>query len=225
MNADLIVIAKEPVPGRVKTRLTPGYTAAEAARLAEAALADTLATVARTPAGARVLALRGNPGPWLPPGVRVVPQRGGGLDERLAHAFDDAYAGRPLVLIGMDTPQVTTALLERAGRALEDGDAVFGPAADGGFWLLGLRRPDAALLRGAPMSSSRTGRVVLDRLCGAGLTVAMLPRLTDVDTAADAAEVAALAPHGRFARAVRAVNASRKGAGVHDGAVPGAGAA
>src|SRR5690606_32455962 len=145
---------------------------------------------------ARVLALQGSTGTWLPPGVRVVPQRGDGLDERLAHAFDDAYSGRPLVLIGMDTPQVTTALLERAGRVLEDGDAVVGPAEDGGFWLLGLRRPDAALLRGVPMSSPRTGRVLLDRLCAAGLTVAMLPSLTDVDTAADAAEVAALAPDG-----------------------------
>ncbi|GAA3941371.1 DUF2064 domain-containing protein [Actinomadura viridis] len=211
MNADLVVIAKEPVPGRVKTRLTPGYTAEQAAGLAEAALADTLATVARTPAGARILALRGDPGPWLPPGVRVIPQRGDGLDERLAHAFDDAYAGRPLVLIGMDTPQVTTALLEQAGRALGHCDAVFGPAEDGGFWLLGLGRPDAALLRGVPMSRSDTGRAQLARLYAAGLTVAVLPRLADVDTADDAARVAALAPHGRFASAVRAVRAVRDG--------------
>ncbi|MFC5752876.1 TIGR04282 family arsenosugar biosynthesis glycosyltransferase [Actinomadura rugatobispora] len=213
MNADLVVIAKEPVPGRVKTRLTPGYTAEEAALLAEAALADTLATVARTPAGARILALRGSPGPWLPPGVRVIPQRGDGLDERLAHAFDDAYEGRPIVLIGMDTPQVTTALLERAGRALEHRGAVFGPAEDGGFWLLGLARPDAALLRGVPMSRPGTGRAQLDRLRAAGLTVAELPRLTDVDTAADAARVAALAPHGRFAAAVRAVRNGEAGTG------------
>ncbi|GAA2399573.1 DUF2064 domain-containing protein [Actinomadura vinacea] len=211
MNADLVVIAKEPVPGRVKTRLTPRYTEEEAARLAEAALADTLATVARTPAGARTLALRGGPGPWLPPGVRVIPQRGDGLDERLAHAFEDAYAGRPLVLIGMDTPQVTTALLEQAGRAMEHCDAVFGPADDGGFWLLGLDRPDAALLRGVPMSRPDTGRAQLDRLHSAGLTVAVLPRLTDVDTAADAAGVAALAPHGRFAAAVRAVQDGKAG--------------
>jgi rSAM/selenodomain-associated transferase 1 len=204
VNADLVVIAKEPVPGRVKTRLTPAYTAEEAAGLAEAALADTLGTVARTPAGARTLALAGEPGPWLPPGVRVVRQRGDGLDERLAHAFDDAYDGRPLVLIGMDTPQVTADLLERAGRALEHSGAVFGPAADGGFWLLGLARPDARLLRGVPMSRPDTGRVQLDRLREAGLSVDVLPRLTDVDTAADAARVAALAPHGRFAAAVRA---------------------
>ncbi|MFF5257902.1 TIGR04282 family arsenosugar biosynthesis glycosyltransferase [Actinomadura viridis] len=220
MNADLLVIAKEPVPGRVKTRLTPGYTAEQAAGLAEAALADTLATVARTPAGARILALSGSPGPWLPPGVRVIPQRGDGLDERLAHAFDDAYTGRPLVLIGMDTPQVTTALLERAGRALGHCDAVFGPADDGGFWLLGLGRPDAALLRGVPMSRPDTGRVQLERLHAAGLTVAVLPRLADVDTADDAARVAALAPHGRFASAVRAVRDGGAGSPARAGAGP-----
>ncbi|WP_165966732.1 TIGR04282 family arsenosugar biosynthesis glycosyltransferase [Actinomadura sp. 7K507] len=225
MNADLVVIAKEPVPGRVKTRLTPAYTAREAAELAEAALADTLDTVARTPARARLLALQGGHGPWLPPGVRVIPQRGDGLDERLAHAFDDAYAGRPVVLIGMDTPQVTTGLLERAGRALERSGAVFGPAADGGFWLLGLSRPDAALLRGVPMSRPGTGRAQLDRLRAAGLSVAVLPGLTDVDTAADAARVAALAPHSRFAAAVRAVRAAREpetGKPGHAGIAPGA---
>jgi glycosyltransferase A (GT-A) superfamily protein (DUF2064 family) len=134
----------------------------------------------------------------------VIPQRGAGLDERLAHAFDDAYAGRPIVLIGMDTPQVTPALLEGACEALRTSGAVFGPASDGGFWLLGLARPDARLLRGVPMSRPDTGRIQLDRLRAAGLDVAPLPTLTDVDTAADAAEVAALAPHSGFAAAVEA---------------------
>jgi uncharacterized protein len=207
VTADLIVIAKEPIPGRVKTRLTPPYTAEQAAALAEASLRDTIDTIARARAGARTLALQGRPNSWLPPGFNVIPQRGDGLDERLAYAFDDAYAGRPLVLIGMDTPQVTTSLLERAGAALRNRDAVIGPSTDGGFWLLGLARPDARLLRGVPMSRSDTGRSQLARLHAAGLKVALLPTLTDVDTAADAAEVAALAPHGRFATAVRDVAA------------------
>ncbi|MFC9977972.1 TIGR04282 family arsenosugar biosynthesis glycosyltransferase [Spirillospora sp. NPDC127200] len=202
-TADVIVIAKEPVPGRVKTRLTPHYTHREAAALAEAALADTLAAVAGAPAGTRTLALDGAPGPWLPPGFRVLAQRGGGLDERLAHAFADAYAGRALVLVGMDTPQLTGDHLREAAAALRTHDAVLGPAADGGFWLLGLTRPDASLLRGVPMSRPDTGRRQLARLRAAGLSVAALPELTDVDTAADAAEVAALAPHGRFAAAFR----------------------
>lgn len=205
--ADLLVIAKEPVPGRVKTRLTPAYTPAEAAELAAAALADTLDAVAAAPAGRRTLVLDGAPGAWLPPGVEVIPQRGGGLDERLANAFADAFAGdgagRPLVLIGMDTPQVTPALLAAAAGALDGRDAVFGPAADGGFWLLGLRRPDARLLRGVPMSRPDTGAAQLARLRGAGLRVATLPELTDVDTPRDAAAVAAGGGAPRFAAAVR----------------------
>ncbi|WP_157430905.1 TIGR04282 family arsenosugar biosynthesis glycosyltransferase [Actinomadura macra] len=203
--ADLVVIAKEPVPGRVKTRLSPAYTPVEAAALAEACLRDTLAAVAAARAVRRTLVLEGAPGPWLPEGFVVLAQRGGGLDERLAHAFTDAYAGRPLVLIGMDTPQVTPALLGRACRGLARRDAMFGPAADGGFWLLGLRRPDAALLRGVPMSRPGTGAAQLRRLLAAGLRVGTLPELIDVDTAADAATVAACARDGRFAAAVRAL--------------------
>lgn len=129
----LLVIAKEPVPGRVKTRLTPPFTPAEAAELAEAALADTLAAVARTPAARRVLVLEGRPGPWLPPGFEVIPQRPGTLDLRLAAAFE-ACTG-PALLIGMDTPQVTPELLQVDWSAY---DAWFGPAVDGGFWALGL---------------------------------------------------------------------------------------
>ncbi|MEO3824291.1 TIGR04282 family arsenosugar biosynthesis glycosyltransferase [Actinomadura sp. B10D3] len=204
-DADLIVIAKEPAAGRVKTRLTPAYTPAEAADLATAALRDTLAAVAAAPAARRTLALAGTPGPWLPDGFAVTPQRGAGLDERLAAAFDDAWDGRPLVLIGMDTPQVTPAMLTRAARELRRSDAVFGPAADGGFWLLGLRRPDARLLRGVPMSRPDTGAVQRARLRAAGLRVAVLPELTDVDTPADAEAVAASAPGTRFAAAVRAL--------------------
>lgn len=199
-----LVIAKEPVPGRVKTRLTPPYTPRQAAVLAEAALEDTLDAVARTPAARRVLVLSGRPGGWLPPGFDVVAQRGDGLDERLANAFADAGPG-PAVLIGMDTPQVTPEMLEDAGRHLDSSDAVFGPAADGGFWLLGLRAPDPAVLRGVPMSRADTGRHQLDRL--RDRRVATLPTLRDVDTAEDAVRVAAQAPATRFAAAFRQAQA------------------
>ncbi|MFE6634981.1 DUF2064 domain-containing protein [Streptomyces tendae] len=190
----LLVIAKEPRPGRVKTRLTPPFTPAEAAALAEAALADTLAAVAATPARRRVLVLDGAPGRWLPPGFDVVPQCAGGLDERLADAF--AGCAGPALLIGMDTPQVTPDLLD---VDFHDCDAYFGPAEDGGFWALGLARPEPALLRGVPMSTPVTGAVQRERLLTAGLRVRDLPPLRDVDTAADARAVAALAPDGRFA--------------------------
>jgi len=205
--AQVLVIAKEPVPGRVKTRLTPPFTPADAAALATASLADTLAAVSATPVAQAVLALDGAPGAWLPPGFRVIPQRGGGLDERLAATFADAHATlpMPMVLIGMDTPQVTSGLLADAARALASGeaDAVFGPAADGGFWLLGLRRPDRSLLAGVPMSRADTGRHQLDRLTSAGLRVAMLPELTDVDTFREAELIAGVIPGSRFAAAFR----------------------
>ncbi|MFG2319534.1 TIGR04282 family arsenosugar biosynthesis glycosyltransferase [Streptomyces tendae] len=200
----LLVIAKEPRPGRVKTRLTPPFTPAEAAALAEAALADTLAAVAATPARRRVLVLDGAPGPWLPPGFDVVPQCAGGLDERLADAF--AGCAGPALLIGMDTPQVTPDLLDADFR---DCDAYFGPAEDGGFWALGLARPKPALLRGVPMSTPVTGAVQRERLLTAGLRVRDLPPLRDVDTAADARAVADLAPDGRFATRLAAADRRR----------------
>ncbi|MEU0840867.1 DUF2064 domain-containing protein [Streptomyces sp. NPDC005962] len=199
-ESTVLVIAKEPVAGRVKTRLTPPYSPAEAAALAEAALADTLHAVLGMPARRRVLALDGAPGPWLPPGIEVVAQSGGTLDERLAAAF--AGCQGPTLLIGMDTPQVTPALLAPAlrGDGWRDRDAWFGPAADGGFWALGLAEPDPELLRGVPMSTPATGAAQRRRLTDAGLRVGELPVLRDVDTADDAAWVAALAPGGRFAR-------------------------
>ncbi|NNN34754.1 DUF2064 domain-containing protein [Streptomyces sp. S3(2020)] len=190
----LLVIAKEPLPGRVKTRLTPPFTPREAAELAQAALADSLHAVAAAPATGRVLVLDGSPGPWLPPGFDVVRQCGGGLDERLAAAF--AGCDGPALLIGMDTPQVTPRLLT---VDFAECDAYFGPAEDGGFWALGLAEPDPRLLLGVPMSTPDTGAVQRARLVAAGLRVRDLPVLRDVDTAADARAVAALAPHGRFA--------------------------
>ncbi|KUO19134.1 TIGR04282 family arsenosugar biosynthesis glycosyltransferase [Streptomyces dysideae] len=188
----LLVIAKEPRPGRVKTRLTPPFTPEEAAALAEASLADTLDAVARTPARRRVLVLDGTPGSWLPAGFEVVPQCAGGLDERLADAF--AGCDGPALLIGMDTPQVTPELLSVDWDGC---DAFFGAAEDGGFWALGLAEPDPAPLLGVPMSVPHTGAVQRARL--ADLRVRELPVLRDVDTAYDADLVAKAAPDGRFA--------------------------
>jgi uncharacterized protein len=214
----MLVIAKEPVPGRVKTRLVPPCTYEQAAGLAEAALADTLRTAAMLPAARRVLVLDGRPGPWLPPGFEVVPQCGGPLDERLASAFATAHG--PALLIGMDTPQVTPDLL---AVDWEIADAYFGPAADGGFWALGLRVPAPALLRGVPMSTSTTGTVQRARLVAAGLRVADLPQLRDVDTAADAVAVARQAPRSRFAAKARELAAvlSPVGAGALGGGILG----
>jgi rSAM/selenodomain-associated transferase 1 len=197
----LIVIAKAPVPGRVKTRLCPPCTPAQAAAIAQAALTDTLAAVAATPAPRRLLALDGTPGPWLPDGFEVMPQPAGGLGDRLGDAF--ARAGGPAFLIGMDTPQVSPALLRHASRQLAEADAVLGLAADGGYWGIGLRRPDPAVFAGVPMSTSRTGSLQRERLTALALSVRDLPMLRDVDTFADACAVAALVRVGSaFAAAV-----------------------
>jgi rSAM/selenodomain-associated transferase 1 len=202
----LLVLAKAPVPGRVKTRLTPPCTPQQAAALARAALEDTLAAVAASTRPARrVLVLDGRRGPWVPPGFAVVAQRGEGLAARLAAAFADA--GAPALLVGMDTPQVTPDLLDAGLDALGAAavDACFGAATDGGYWAIGLRRADPAVFRGVPMSAPNTGAVQAARLRALGLRTATLPPLRDVDTIADARAVAALAPHGRFAAALAAL--------------------
>jgi rSAM/selenodomain-associated transferase 1 len=209
----LIILAKEPVPGRVKTRLCPPFTPVQAAGLAEAALADTLRAARACAADDLLLFLDGEPGPWLPKprigqGLGVAAQPAGGLDARIAAAF--AAAARrdpgPALLIGMDTPQVDPAVLDEALNQLHgEAQAVFGPAEDGGFWALGVDggHNTAAwaeeLVLGVPMSAPDTGRVQLRRLRDAGLRVAVLPALRDVDTAPDAHAAAALIPESRFA--------------------------
>ncbi len=205
MMVQLLVLAKTPVPGKVKTRLCPPCTPEQAARIAAAALADTLDAVTATPAAERVLVVDG--ALPAPAGWARMPQRGGLLGERLTHAFaDTARPGVASLLIGMDTPQVSAELLGDAIRRLaRDGaDAVLGPAEDGGWWALGLRDPaHAEVLRDVPMSTSDTGVLTRAALHGRGLRVATLPMLSDVDTAADARAVAALCPPGsRFAGAV-----------------------
>jgi rSAM/selenodomain-associated transferase 1 len=200
-----VVIAKAPVAGRSKTRLTPPCTPDAAALLARAALHDTLDAVAAAPVARRVCVLEGEPGEWLPEGFEVIAQRGGGLDERLAHAFADV--GEPAVLIGMDTPQVTPALLMLACEMLARPgvDAVLGAAPDGGYWALGLRVPRSELLYGVPMSAADTCAVQRDRLLAHGLRIRDLPPLRDVDDIADARAVARAAPRGRFARTLAEV--------------------
>jgi glycosyltransferase A (GT-A) superfamily protein (DUF2064 family) len=195
----LIVIAKEPIAGRVKTRLCPPCTPEQAADLAAAALHDTLTAVAETPAARRVVALDGRPGPWLPEGFDVIAQADGGLDERLAHAF--STVGGPALLIGMDTPQVTPTLLGDAARELVrwPNGSVLGLAPDGGWWAIGLRRADPRAFLGVPMSTAETGARQHDRLCARGSIPTLLPELRDVDTYADAHLVASDIPRSRFA--------------------------
>lgn len=219
-TATLVVIAKRPVPGRVKTRLQVTFTPEEAAALAAASLADTLAALAAAPALRRVVALDdggaaedgAGAGPsrasfldddWVPAGFDVVDQGDGGLDQRLATSLgavlDPSAPGHvpgPALLVGMDTPQLTPELLDVDWTGL---DAVIGMATDGGFWAIGLREPRPDALLGVPMSTTHTGADQLERLRALGLRVGMLPWLRDVDEPADATAAAAMAPGSRFA--------------------------
>lgn len=203
LPCQLLVLAKEPVPGRVKTRLGPGLTPHEAADVARAALADTLAAVDATPVARRVLVLDGAASFPVPTGMDVLAQRGDGLGARLEAAFADAATGSPLplLLVGMDTPQVTPALLTAAVRALLAADAVLGLAADGGWWALGLARAVPGAFDGVAMSTATTGAEQAARLAALGLSPVALPVLRDVDTPADlAAVLPLLAPGSALSR-------------------------
>lgn len=202
----VMVMTKAPAPGRVKTRLVPPYTFEQAAVLAEAALVDSLTAALDSVADEVIVALDGPPGDWLLPGCRVIAQRGDGLAERLAGAWEDA--GGPGVQIGMDAPQVRASDLDAALAALVDHDAALGLAEDGGWWAIGLRVPDRRVFDGVPMSRVDTGARQLERLRELGHDVAPLPVLRDVDVAADVLAVAASAPRSRFALAAASMRLS-----------------
>jgi len=196
----VLVMAKSPVPGRVKTRLCPPLSPDEAAAVAAAALADTLEAVAACSADRRIIALDGAPGPWLPSGFTVIAQRGDAFADRLAHAWGDA--GGPGIQIGMDTPQIRAAELDALLTIVDrrGSPAVLGPALDGGWWVIGWRQADpAAVFRDVPMSTADTGRVQHDRLVRLGLSVTTARPLRDVDTIADLRAVACDAPATRTA--------------------------
>ena len=203
----LLVMAKTPVPGKVKTRLCPPLTPHEAAAVATAALADTLDAVAGCAADRKVLALDGTPGDWLPPGFEVIPQQGETFDQRLARAWADSSG--PGLQIGMDTPQVTSDLLDRCLESTfaPGTSASLGRAADGGWWAIGLsERWDLDVFTGVPMSTPATATIQLMRLERAGHQVAQLPWLVDVDDIEDAMRVARQAPSSRLAAVTRSLH-------------------
>ena len=146
-----------------------------------------------------MLVLDGTPGPWLPDGFDVIAQRGEAFGERLANAVRDV--GEPLLVVGMDTPQLTRAQLAGALERLDEPgvDAVLGPTPDGGYWAIGLSAPDPVVFDGVPMSTPHTGAAQRARLSELGLRTELLAPLRDVDTFDDAVAVAALAPWTRFA--------------------------
>jgi len=193
----VIVMAKACEPGRVKTRLTPPYTPTQAARIAAASLEDTLAFVRRLPVDQRILCIDGS-APTAA-AFEVRPQVEGGLDERIAAALDGCPG--PALVLGMDTPQLRPAdvaapLAAWAAGRTDLPDAWLGPATDGGYWALGLTRPDGDLVRGVRMSHPDTGAQQRRRLEQAGLRVAALPQRCDLDDAAALALIRTELPAG-----------------------------
>jgi hypothetical protein len=225
----VLVLAKSPVPGLAKTRLCPPASPSQAAALASAALLDTLDAVRTVPETVPMVAWTGDLAKAVNSeelshkldGTVKFRQQGDLLGARIAAAHAEVACrapGSPVLQIGMDTPQLTTRTLADALAVLtgEPGpDAVLGPADDGGWWALGLRDPRAAkLVEEVPMSRADTGDKTLDALRSGGLTVVLLDRLSDVDTAADALAVGEHCPPGsRFAAEVAAMDAVLRSGG------------
>jgi rSAM/selenodomain-associated transferase 1 len=188
----LIVFLKYPKPGRVKTRLAAALGDEAAAALYRALTEEVLrATVPRAgeyetlvffdppEAAAEMRA-------WLP-GVRLRPQSGGDVGERMAAAFARAFERGPrrVAIIGTDVPALTRQTITEALAGLDEADVVVGPAEDGGYYLLALREPHPELFEHVAWSSPAVLEETLARAAAAGLRVRQLVRLRDVDTITD----------------------------------------
>lgn len=214
----LSVIAKAPVAGIVKTRLCPPCSHDQAARIARAALADTLKAadrVAEDASARKVLLLDGAPQPWMPTTFDVVAQRGEGLAQRLCNGFRDLGPG---VIVGMETPRMVgelAAALQWARRGVD----TIGLATDGGYWMIGLSAESMSSLGGLfediPMSSSHTGTAQVRRMHRLGRRVHMLSMARDLDTIDDLRAVAHAAGDGELAHVAREVVADLDGAALH----------
>ena len=207
----ILLFARHPAAGRVKTRLSPALPPALAAALYSALLADTLAAAAGGGAARRELWWADEASaealPVAVPADFAQRQQGGGdLGERLSEASAVALAapGARVAIIGSDAPALTAAHLDAAFAALDAHDIVLGPASDGGYWLIALSRPAPELFADMAWSTSGVLRETRARAERAGLSVALLETLGDLDTPAD------------FARLLGRVAAQRPGAcGAH----------
>jgi rSAM/selenodomain-associated transferase 1 len=191
MTALLIIFAKEPRPGQVKTRLSPPLSPEEAAQLYHSFLLDILEEMAQVPGmrlavGFSPLMAQGFFRGLAPPGTDLFPQEGADLGERMARAIARGFAADfgPVVLRGSDVPDLPAAVVSEAREVLAAGQAqvVLGPCPDGGYYLVGLAEPHPPLFQG-PAWSSRT--VLTDTLRLArqlGLRVHLLPPWPDIDT-------------------------------------------
>lgn len=196
-SCTLIVLAKAPLPGYAKTRLVPALGEAGAAALAARLLAHTLAQARAADLGPVVLCCApqaGHPAfvPFAASDIECVDQGEGDLGQRMQRAFERRLGnGSHALLLGTDAPALDAALLRRAALALLETDAVFVPTFDGGYALVGLRRPAPALFGGMVWSTSGVMAETRRRLAGAGLRHTELPPVVDIDTPADLAHLPA----------------------------------
>jgi rSAM/selenodomain-associated transferase 1 len=186
-------MARAPVAGRVKTRLAGAVGVAPALRFARHGVVSILQRVGGNAPWSTTLAVTPDTAVasrlW-PPGMPLVPQGAGDLGACMQRLFDRAPPG-PVVIVGTDIPHIARAHISAAFRLLGRHDAVLGPAEDGGYWLIGLRRRPRVPtpFHGVRWSTAHALADTLDNL--RGLPVATLETLTDVDTAADFARCAA----------------------------------
>jgi rSAM/selenodomain-associated transferase 1 len=187
----IALFARWPAAGEVKTRLSPAVPAALALDLYRAMLEDAIALTGAAEAEERFLYWAGAPavrdGFAVPPAFRVRDQQGGVLGERIERAFDDLLAspGNRALVLGADCPALEASTLADAFDALGSHDAVLGPARDGGYTLVGLRGRAPGLFRDIEWSTPRVLDQTMERAARAGLTVALLPALDDLDTPED----------------------------------------
>ncbi|MEV7979006.1 TIGR04282 family arsenosugar biosynthesis glycosyltransferase [Streptomyces sp. NPDC086519] len=200
----VLVMAKAPRPGSVKTRLHPLLGPHGCAALQAELIRHTVDTVTATGLRAYVAYTHG-PGDGgagipdvrvaAPPGVRTLVQRGQDLGQRLTAAVSDAFSdgGGPVLVIGTDAPTLTRMHLAAALTALQNHDVVLGPALDGGYYLIGTRRPHTDLFALDPMwwSTDKVLAATLALAAEAGLSAELLAPLRDLDTPEDAAALLA----------------------------------
>jgi rSAM/selenodomain-associated transferase 1 len=186
----LAVFARAPVPGRVKSRLSPALPARLAALLYAGLLGDTFTAGEGCPADERWAYWADEPGP-APESFRGRAQHGEGLGERLGCAFDELLLTSMdhALVLGSDTPALTRSHLGAAFDALESHDVVLGPTPDGGYWCIGLNRSAPRLFQDIPWSTDQVLACTTERARELDLSVAHLAKLHDLDTPHDLARL------------------------------------